>query len=44
MPRCLWCDALNPNYGKAPSFQKKKKNVKKREIFDDESFEDGTVF
>lgn len=44
MPRCLWCDALNPNYGKAPSLQKKKKNVKKREIFDDESFEDGTIF
>lgn len=43
MPCCLWCDALNPNYGKAPSLQKKK-NVKKREIFDDESFEDGTIF
>lgn len=32
MPCCLWCDALNPNYGKAPSLQKKKRMLKKEKF------------
>lgn len=43
MPRCLWCDALNPNYGMDGPLPDNQKDVEKREIFD-ESFEDGSIF
>ncbi|MBR3670331.1 MAG: hypothetical protein IKN70_10060 [Fibrobacter sp.] len=49
MPRCLWCDAPNPNYGEGtqPSFPKKvsviKRNIGEIES-DSEVFHDGTVF
>lgn len=43
MPRCLWCDALKPNYGMDGPLPDNQKDVEKREIFD-ESFEDGSIF